>query len=39
MIMTQNNNIVEQIKTLGKQVLPKGRSLDSAAFGWIDEEL
>ena len=26
-IMTQNNNIVEQIKALGKKVLPKGSHL------------
>ena len=26
-IMTQNNNIVEQIRTLGKKVLPKGSHL------------
>jgi len=27
MIMTRNNNIVEQIKTLGEKVLPKGSHL------------
>lgn len=27
MIMTQNNNMVEQIKTLGEKVLPKGSHL------------
>ena len=27
MVMITNNNIVEQIRTLGKQVLPKGSHL------------